>query len=388
MTPGESGPIRTGLVGLGNIGHHHADRLIEQGADVRLAGGMDVAAETRERFAETYDVAAYDDHRDLYDAVDAVIITTPNRFHEEYAVDAFERGLHVLLEKPLAHSLESARRIAVAADDADGVCMVGFDKRFLNAVRLVRDRIERGEFGEVTHVEANYVRRRGVPSRGSWFTRREISGGGALIDLGVHALDLSMYLLGYPDPVDVSGVTRSEFGSREEYAYLEMWGDDRGADAFDVDDSASAFVRCADDRTISLEVAWATNRPATHEFVVRGTEAAARFDLLTNELSVHTASADGPDHLIDTSIDAGENDTHADEQAAFFEAIAAGGEAGGSVADALTVQRIVDGIYRSSETGRTVRLDGPTLECDPERAPEIDPDGAGADSEPEAELDS
>ncbi|SDR14542.1 Gfo/Idh/MocA family protein [Natronobacterium texcoconense] len=355
-------PIRIGIVGLGNIGHHHADRLIEQGDGVALAGGMDIAPEARESFADAYGVPVYDDHRDLYETVDAVVITTPNRFHEEYAVTALEADLHVLLEKPLAHSLESARRIEAAAEDADGFCMIGLDKRFLNAVRLVKNRIDRGEFGEVTHVEANYVRRRGVPGRGSWFTRREVSGGGALIDLGVHAIDLSMYLLGYPEPREVSGVTRSEFGSREDYAYLEMWGDDQGADAFDVDDSASAFVRCDGDRTISLEVAWATNRPSTHEFVVRGTEAAARFDLLTNELTIHSASSDGPNHMIDTDVETEQNDSHADEQAAFVEAIATGTAAGCDVDEAMTVQRIVDGIYRSSETGTTVSLEEPTLE--------------------------
>ncbi|AEH38655.1 oxidoreductase domain protein [Halopiger xanaduensis SH-6] len=356
MTATETDPksVRTGIIGLGNIGHHHAERLVEQ--SVPLVGGMDVDAEARERFATHYDVAVYDDHRDLFDAVDAVVITTPNRFHEEYAVDAFEHDLHVLLEKPLAHSLESALRIADAAADSEGVCMVGFNNRFLNAVRLVRNRIDRGEFGEVTHVEANYVRRRGVPGRGSWFTRREVSGGGALIDLGVHAIDLAMHLLDYPAVEDVSGVARSEFGDRDDYAYLEMWGDDHGPGAFDVDDSASAFIRCDGDRSVSLEVAWATNRPPTHEFVVRGTEAAARFDLLTNELTIYSASADGPDHMLDTSIETEENDTHADEQAAFFEAIADGRRVGSTVEEGLTVQRIVDAIYRSSERGGAVSL--------------------------------
>ncbi|SEV83342.1 Gfo/Idh/MocA family protein [Natrinema salifodinae] len=348
----EYGPVRTGIVGLGNIGRHHADRLVD--LDVPLVGGMDVAPEARTRFADRYGVDVYENHHDLYDAVDAVVITTPNKFHEEYAVDALERDLHVLLEKPVAHTLESAERITDAADDAAGTFRIGFNNRFLNAVRLVKNRIERGEFGEITHVEANYVRRRGVPSRGSWFTRREVSGGGALIDLGVHAIDLSMFLLGYPDVTEVSGVTRSEFGAREDYAYLEMWGPDNGPGAFDVDDSASAFVRCAGDRTISLEVAWATNRPATHEFVVRGTEAAARFDLLEGDLEVYTAGADGPDHMLDTTVETRENDTHADEQAAFFDAIGSDRDAVADIEDAMTVQRIIDGIYRSSETGGTV----------------------------------
>ncbi|WP_226006523.1 Gfo/Idh/MocA family protein [Natrinema salinisoli] len=347
--------IETGIVGLGNIGQYHAERLVDLG--VTLTGGMDIAAEARTRFARRYDVDVYDDHRELYDTVDAVIITTPNKYHEEYAIDAFERDLHVLLEKPLAHSIESAERIADAAADSEGHATVGFNNRFANTVRIVKDRIDRGNLGDVSHVEANYVRRRGIPGRGSWFTRHQIAGGGALIDLGVHAIDLALYLLGYPDLWEVSGVARSEFGHREEYAYLDMWADDAGPEGFDVDDSASAFIRCDGNRTVSLEVAWATNRPATHEFVVRGTEAAARFDLLDGDLSVHSASNDGPDHLEDTTIETRQNDTHSDEQKAFFDRIVGDEDHDNSVREALEVQRVIESIYRSSNEGRTIAFD-------------------------------
>ncbi|ELY42334.1 Gfo/Idh/MocA family protein [Natronorubrum sulfidifaciens] len=347
--------IKTGIVGLGNIGQYHAERLVELG--VPLVGGMDVSSDARSRFAHRYEVEVYEDHHELYDSVNAIIITTPNKYHELYAVDAFERDLHVLLEKPLAHSIESATRIAEAAAESDGHAMVGFNNRFANTVRIVRNRIDRGEFGDVTHIEANYVRRRGIPGRGSWFTSRQIAGGGALIDLGVHAIDLALFLLGYPGVTEVSGVTRSEFGSSEEYAYLEMWGEDAGPAGFDVDDSASAFIRCVDDRTVSLEVAWATNRPATHEFVIRGTKAAARFDLLEGGLTIHSASNIGPDHLENTAIETRQNDTHADEQQAFFDRISRDDVDDDSVQQAITVQRVIDAIYRSSDDGHTIVVD-------------------------------
>ena len=347
--------VRTGIVGLGNIGHYHAERLGR--LDVPLVGGVDVSAEARDRFRRPYDVDVFEEPDDLFEDLDAVIVTTPNKYHETYAVDALEQDLHVLLEKPLAHDLESAEAIASVAADSAGLCMVGFNYRFASAVCVLRDRIERGELGEITHVEANYVRRRGIPGRGSWFTRREIAGGGALIDIGVHAIDLALYLLGEPEVTEVSGVTRSEFGARDDYVYFEMWGDDDGPDGFDVDDSTSAFVRCADDRTISLEVAWATNRPTTHEFVVHGTEAAATFDLMEGDLTIHSAGTVGGTYFEDTSITTTEADTHTDELRAFFDAVVAGEADGGNVEEALTVQRVVDGIYRSSEAGRTVQID-------------------------------
>ncbi|QAU11690.1 Gfo/Idh/MocA family oxidoreductase [Halorubrum sp. BOL3-1] len=348
--------VDVGIVGLGGIGSHHATKLTERGA--ALVGGMDIDAGARARFHEEFDVPVYEDGTALYDDCDAVLVTTPNRFHEEYVVSALSAGLDVLVEKPLAHSLESAERIAAAARDADGFCMVGFNNRFAAPVRVIKHGQDEGRFGETTHVEANYVRRRGVPGRGSWFTSAEVAGGGALVDIGVHAIDLALYFLDHPEVVEVSGQTRSEFGGRDDYAYLDMWGDDAGPEGFDVDDSASAFLRAVDGSTVSLEVAWATNRPPTDEFVVRGTEAGATFDRGSDDLTIHEAAVGGGPHLADTEVETPEGDSHEAEQAAFLEAVAAGeAPAINTVEEGLQVQRVSDAIYRSSKRGEAVRLD-------------------------------
>ncbi|EMA64461.1 Gfo/Idh/MocA family protein [Halorubrum lipolyticum] len=350
--------VAVGIVGLGGIGHHHASKLVDRGAT--LVGGMDIDADARRRFHEEFDVHAYEDESELYEDCDAVLITTPNRFHEEYAVSALEAGLDVLLEKPLAHTVESAERIAEAARDAEGFCMVGFNNRFAEPVQVLKGYQAEGRFGETTHVEANYVRRRGVPGRGSWFTSNDVAGGGALIDIGVHAIDLALYFLGHPEVVEVSGETRSEFGSRDDYAFVHMWGEDNGADGFDVEDSASAFIRDADGNTVSLEVAWATNRPTNDEFIIRGTEAGATFDRGSDELTLHEAAAfdDDHHHFSDAEIETRETDSHAAEQATFLDAVAAGEAPDiNTIEEALSVQRVIDAIYRSSERGEAVRLD-------------------------------
>ncbi|MFC6785572.1 Gfo/Idh/MocA family protein [Halobaculum halobium] len=348
--------VRVGIVGLGGIGHHHAERLESLGAD--LVGGMDVDAGAREHFVHEFDAHAFEDAGELYDMVDAVFITTPNRFHEEYAVSALEWGLDVLLEKPLAHTLESAERIAEAAREAEGICMVGFNNRFAAPVEVLKHYQGEGRFGDVTHVEANYVRRRGVPGRGSWFTTKDVSGGGSLIDIGVHAIDLALYFLDFPEIVEVSGVARSEFGGRDDYTYIDMWGDDSGPEDFDVDDSVSAFIRTADGATVSLEAAWATNRPENNDFFVRGTEGGAHFDRGSGELTLFENGVGGGHHLTDTAVDTREVDTHRAEQAAFLEAVATGeAPSRNSVEQALTVQRVIDGIYRSTDDGRAVRID-------------------------------
>lgn len=348
-------PPRIGIVGLGNIGHHHATRLVEQDAD--LVGGVDIAEPARDRFEAEFSVTAYDDAADLYDVADAVIVTTPNRFHEEYAVSALDAGLDVLLEKPLAHALESAERIVAAAEESEGFCMVGFNNRFSNPVEIIKHAQRQGRFGDVSHIEANYVRRRGVPGRGSWFTNKEVAGGGSLIDIGVHAIDLALYFLDFPDLEEVTGTTRSQFGGRDDYAFVEMWGNDTGPEGFDVDDSASAFIRCADGTTISLEVAWAANRPTNDEFVIRGTEAGAHFDRGSQELTFHESGTGGANHLTDTDVDTRTTDTHEAEQAMFVDAVRAGeAPSRNTIGEGLAVQRVIDAIYRSSESGQAVQL--------------------------------
>ena len=348
--------VRIGIVGLGGIGNHHADRLAAY--DAELAGGVDISGEARRKFGEKYSVPTYEDDEALYSVADAVLITTPNRFHEQYAVAALEAGCDVLLEKPLAHSLESAERIVEAAHAAEGFCMVGFNNRFAAPVEVIKQYQAEGRFGEFSHIEANYVRRRGIPGRGSWFTSTEVAGGGSLIDIGVHAIDLALYFLDFPTITEVSGTTRSQFGTREDYAYVEMWGDDIGPQGFDVDDSASAFLRTESGQTVSLDVAWATNRPTNDEFVLRGTEAGARLDRASHDLTIYEANGAGTDHLTDAEIQTQGGDTHKAELRYFIDHIAAGEPPErNTVEEGLAVQRIIDAIYRSSEQGEAVSLD-------------------------------
>ncbi len=339
-----------GIVGLGSIGRHHAEQLTLRASQetATLVGGMDIAPRARERFETRFDVPTFESHEALYDHVDAVIITTPNRYHEAYAVDALAADLDVLIEKPLAHTIESAQHIVDASQNAESVCRVGFHNRVARPVDVLMSYLNEGRFGDVYHIEANYLRRRGIPGRGSWFTKKEAAGGGALVDIGAHAIDLALYLLEFPAVTDVSGVTRSVFGDRSEYTYLDMHGSE-GDGSFDVDDSASAFIRCGDDTTISLDVAWAANRPPDTTFVVHGTEAGARLDLQTGELTIFETNASGAPHFSDSTITTRDDDAHRIEQELFVDAIATADTPLATPEQALTTQQVLDAIYESSE---------------------------------------
>lgn len=355
--------VRVGVVGLGLMGRVHAGNAADVGAEV--VAGADVAADARETFVEEFDVVTYDSHDAMLDeeALDAVVITTPNKFHEAAAVAALEDDCYVLVEKPLAHTLESATRIAAASATSEGYCMVGFHNRFSPTSKAARAYRNAGRFGDIEHVEATYVRRRGIPAPGSWFTNKELSGGGSLIDIGVHVIDLAMDVLEFPEVVEVSGIARSTFGDREDYAdpdgFAASW--DGGDSGFDVDDSVTAFIRFASGKSISLEVAWATNRTPANELVVRGTDAGAQLELEGKVVELFESGNIGVDHHVTSQIDArGGPDGHVEEMRHFLSAAAAGQPVTMNTAEeGLAVQRIVDGIYRSSETGRAVRLDEP-----------------------------
>ncbi|WP_276251030.1 Gfo/Idh/MocA family protein [Haloarcula rara] len=352
--------VRLGIVGLGFMGQTHASNATELGHEV--VAGTDVDADSRDEFAETYGTATYEDAAEMYAAedLDAVVVSTPNAFHEHAVVGALEHGYNVLCEKPLADDLAAAERIAETARDAEGFLAVNFHNRVATAAAVFTGYREAGRFGDVTHVQANYVRSRGIPGVGSWFTNREISGGGAVVDIGVHAIDFALYLMDFPRVEEVFAVTRTEFGNRADYADPGDWYDATEAAVFDVEDSATAMVRCADDRTISLEVAWAANQAETQEFIVRGTDGGARLDLGGEELHLLESGQQGTDHVMQSELTQGSLDTTgwkgSDER--FLDAVVSGEPpVENTLKRALTVQRVIDGIYRSAEAGTSVRLD-------------------------------
>ncbi|SDR15338.1 Gfo/Idh/MocA family protein [Natronobacterium texcoconense] len=352
--------VRLGVVGLGFMGQTHATNAEEHGHEV--VAGADIVPETREEFATAYDATTYEEFGVMYDAedLDAIAVSTPNAFHESAVVGALERDYDVLCEKPLADDLESAERIAAAAADSDGFCMVNFHNRVSTATEVFKEYQREGHFGEITHVDANYVRRRGIPGVGSWFTNEELSGGGAVVDIGVHAIDFALYLMDYPAVEDVFAVTRTEFGDRDDYVDPGDWYDETDEAVFDVEDSATAMIRCEGDRTISLEVTWAANQAETQEFVARGTEAGAALELGGEDLTMFQSGKQGTDHTLDVTLTEGSIDhtgwSGSDKR--FLDAVLDEQTPElNTVEQALAVQRVIDAIYRSARQGSSVPVE-------------------------------
>jgi predicted dehydrogenase len=245
-------------------------------AGVPVAAICDVAPAPAERLAQQYGIAkVYANWREMIveERPDSVSICLPNVLHREPALFALEHGAHVLCEKPLACSVAEAREMFAAAERADRVLMAGQSWRFEAGSRAIRRIVEAETLGQVYYGEATALRRAGIPTWGK-FHESEHSHGGALLDIGVHMLDLAVWLMGAPEPARVSAQTQRTFGTRPEVAkmFRNAWDPAR----FDVDDFAVALVHFANGATLLLRTSWMAHIDA-EQFSVRllGTEGGA-----------------------------------------------------------------------------------------------------------------
>ncbi|MCU4751197.1 Gfo/Idh/MocA family oxidoreductase [Halobacteria archaeon AArc-curdl1] len=351
-------PLLIGIVGAGNIGRIHARAIESLGESITAVADIDPAS--RESFANEFDVAStYDDYRTMLDAepLDLVIVAVPNSLHAECAIAVLEADVDAFVEKPLAHTLEDAERLAAVEAESAGRVFVGFVRAFEPWVDEIRSAIDAGELGEVYDIDATFVRRRGIPQLGSWFTRKDVSGGGAVIDIGVHVVHLALHLLDFPEVETVSAMTGSHFGSKAEYTYLNMWGGAPVDDgAFDVDDYARALVRTADGVTLHLHLAWASNGESNQSLRIYGDRAGATIDGAgsTQRATLYSTRGDG---LTDTELHLPDSDRF-NEQWEYVLAVTRGDvePSHNTLEEGLAVQRVVDAIYESAETKREVVL--------------------------------
>ncbi len=281
------------IIGCGAIGTVHAQTARRAG--VTVTGAWDVLPERSKAFAKEFGgrgCASIDELLSM-PAIDAVVIAVPNDRHHACACAALAAGKHVLLEKPMALTRAQCDEIVAAERASAGSLQMGFVCRQSPTSLAAKQWIDAGRFGEIYRIRASMTRRRGIPGLGGWFTTKRHSGGGPLIDLGVHLIDLSLHLAGHPHVERVSGVTWSKFGSPiRDYRYTSMWaGPPNLAGTFDVEDAASALIRCAGGLSIELTVAWAANIPegSTRDGIsIWGTRAGAFFEVMGGELSIAT----------------------------------------------------------------------------------------------------
>jgi len=208
--------LRIGFIGAGTIANWHAERVDNLGHDIR--GVADIDPTSRREFADQFDVpATYEDYKEMiaHSDLDIVVVSVPNSLHADCAVTALEADLDVFIEKPVADTLDAALTIEEAESESGGNVFVGFMKAFDPGIEAMCSMAGDGEFGDIHEVDIEYIRRRGVPQIGSWFTRKDTAGGGVVIDIGVYMIHLSLAFLGFPDLESVSATAGAYFGGED-----------------------------------------------------------------------------------------------------------------------------------------------------------------------------
>ena len=282
MTPpaitSSSRPLRVGVVGLGWAGQQHlaAYRAIEGVEVIALAGKeSDVLADLGARHRVPH---LFPDWEDLValPGLDAVSVAVPTFLHAPIAVAALGRGLHVLSEKPIARNGVEGRQMVEAAKRANRVLDVAFNHRRRGDVLALKEIISAGQIGRPYYAKACWLRRSGIPGLGTWFTNRELAGGGPLTDIGVHVLDYALFLLGEPKVVAVSASVHAELGPRGLGGSGRPALDSTKSD-FEVEDFAAAFLRLEGGATLVVEAGWAAYRSPEDliDFSVFGTDGGA-----------------------------------------------------------------------------------------------------------------
>lgn len=345
--------IKIGIIGVGAIGAVHADAYRAAPAS-EITAICDVSDERLAEIGDKYNVPCrFKDYTELLKSdVDAVSICVGNTLHRKVAIAALKAGKHILLEKPMAMNAREAAEIAAAGRKAKKVVQIGMVLRQDEQVRVVRNYIRKGLFGEIYHTRAAWVRRRGIPGLGGWFTTKSASGGGPLIDLGVHMFDVSMHLSGHWKPTSVSAMNYAKFGKNmRDYRYVSMWaGPPRLAGVCDVEDYSVGLVRFGKKATLVFEIAWAANiAEDIMQVDILGDKGGARV-LDGKPLTIYTEHNDRVANvapLLNTSA----NRFHRQADL-FIKACRGECPPAATAQEGLTVMKLIDAVYASSARGR------------------------------------
>lgn len=349
--------VRILMIGAGNIANTHL-QAYQQNEEVEIAAICDI---NESRLNETADIFKIEKRFTSVDAMlkevsaEAADVCVWNCSHAECSIAALNAGLHVLCEKPMAYNAQEAVAMREAAVKNDRILMVGFVRRFLNITKIVKEFIDAGDLGEIYYTKATYTRRHGNP--GGWFANKSLSGGGPLIDLGVHIIDQQRYLMGKPKPVSVYAATFNKLGKRDNLKTEVAWHpkDAKPEDICDVEDLASAMIRYDNGAVTVLEVSFSMNGEGTYKNEMFGTKGGANFT--DSEITLYTEMND---YMVDVTpqIDNLKNDKpfFEGEMNHFVDCIKGRCECIADADDGIELMRILDAIYESAKTGHEVIL--------------------------------
>jgi len=354
--------LKAGIIGCGGIANGKHMPSLAKMKDVEMTAFCDIIIDRAVEAAKTYGGATaktYLDYRELLEVeeLDMIYVCTPNRSHSEITVAALESGKHVMCEKPMAINYEESMKMVEAAKRAGKLLTIGYQSRYRPDSIYMKAECEKGTFGDIYFAKARAIRRRAVPTWGVFLNEFE-QGGGPLIDIGTHALDLTLWMMNNYKPKYCVGTIYHALNDQKDTG--NAWGD-WDSSAFTVEDSAFGFVVMENGATIMLESSWALNSLEVGEGItaVCGTKAGAdMFDgLRINGI------ANGMKYTLKPEFDAGgvaffsgdaSGDPASIECRVFINAVLGVGKLTVLPEQAAVITRILEGIYESARTRKPV----------------------------------
>jgi predicted dehydrogenase len=343
--------LRVGIIGAGGIAQsRHIPALLTLSELASVEAICDIHEETARLTAEKFGVPhAFVDYQDMLGIVDAVVICTPNRYHAGISVAALKAGKHVLCEKPMAMTAEECEEMIKASKESGKQLAIAYHYRFMREARAAKKVIEENEIGQPIVARAKALRRRKVPGWGV-FTNKELQGGGAMIDYGCHFLDLALWLLGSPEPVEVTGTAYNHLSRMENQ--VNLWGD-YDHKIIEVEDHVTAYIRFGNGASLLFETSWMAN--------IKSDEESLGISGLTGGIDVFPFQMNQLKNGMLLNSEAewlpGEEDPGIPQARNFLKSCLGKEELIVKPEEALRVSMIIDAIYTSSETGKSVILD-------------------------------
>ncbi|MBX3085207.1 MAG: Gfo/Idh/MocA family oxidoreductase [Anaerolineae bacterium] len=351
--------LKVGVIGVGGIASTHMPGWA-QSEYAEVVGGCDVSDYSLQRWGKQHGIerltAKADDLINDPD-IDIIDICTPNNYHAPLTIAALNAGKHVLCEKPLAPSPDEIRQMIAARDASGKRLMTAQHFRFSGTAKALKAELETGVLGSIYHARSWMLRRAAAPTRPG-FILKEHATGGACIDIGVHILDLTLWFMGNPKPVSVTGVARTELAHQD--GAFSIWGG-KIPQEMNVEEFASAFVRFENGATLILEVSWLLHHNLPPDAPVEdmqmwlyGTKGGSQWPKC-EIVSSNYATQQLYNRTLLRRQDV--HEAHMQECIEFAEAIATDAPTPVPAEHSLQVLTILDGIYRSQASGAEVRLD-------------------------------
>ncbi len=368
----ESKKLKIGIIGTGWIAGAHIQEYLKM-PDVEIVAGADLIPGKAEKFFAENGVEGakcYLSHKELIDAgeVDAVSICTYNATHAECAIYALEHGVHVLLEKPMCVTTEEAVAICKAEKKSGKILSIGFQPRFDNNMKMVKDIVQSGVLGDIYYIQTGGGRRHGIPTPfGTTFIEGDKGVIGALGDIGCYSLDMVLNAIGYPKPLTVTGYVSNFFGKDPDY-FVSEGKPAEYADIFAVDDFGAAFVRLEGGIILDFRIAWAMHLDTPGDTIIMGKKGSLRIP----STECWNGTIGGPLKLYQR-IGGKDVETEFPMQApreqgcfyykirSFLDAVKNGGEAPISSKEIIINQAIIDAINTSSKLGKEIEVEIPEI---------------------------